>query len=170
MIKIDFTKYPNVLPYINEYTLKHVPFEYSVLTEELFIEIVEKWIDIFEKNIDVISKNTFLIYQMFQGQSGHRMLAHDIERWKNSKLKSNLSVDDIKKMYLDNFSNSIGHVYQNHWYKDMINKIPEYRGGSGGLCSVSWYVQFHDSDKKGVKYTVATNFMISVNVEFGNWI
>ncbi len=60
MKEIDFTKYPKIWKYWQN--IKNPTFikmwDYTILSEEDYVNIMESWIDEYEKSIDNVVNNT----------------------------------------------------------------------------------------------------------------
>ena len=167
MNKIDFTKYPKVLTYV-EGLLGKSFFRANAsnpLDEETFIKVVEDWIDKYEADIDIMVKNTFLLYELTSGEAGYQALAQDWKRRKEVfKSVSPFSVAQIRDMWLKNFIACISHLYQASGNSnDCFQTIKG--GATGCMISCSFRIEFLDSDLKSVKYNVVSDFRSTVIVD-----
>jgi len=168
MTVIDFSKYPRIDKYVShlkgEYAFK--PFEYSLLTEESFVNIVHQWIDQYEKNIDIYVNNSMELFELTSESTGHQALSVDWSRWRGQK-KRIITEEKIRKYWNDSFVACIAHLYQNHTYKKDI----ETRGGAGS-CGIScgFTIRFIDSDIKNVNAIAICSFNMSYSIVHSNHI
>lgn len=170
MLKIDWKRYPKILKYLGEHAEKDYltkPNQFTILDEETYIRIVESWIKKFEENIDVMVENTYELYQLTNGETGYQAMVHN---WKRSR--EVFSKDDrfdrdlIRKWWTEKLVACISHLYQGWNGKDCHKTIKG--GATGCMITCSFTVQFLDSDLKGVKHNVVTDFTMSLQIESSN--
>lgn len=163
MKKIDFTKYPKVLPYVADLIDKSY-FKCDLnnrLNEESFISIVESWINKYEKDIDVMVKNTLLVYNLTNETTGHDCLSKDWEKWYRADREKRFTKDMVCNWWREKFIACISHLYQS-WSDSKTNEIKG--GASGCMITCSFIVSFVDSDYKSVKEIAVSNFNMSINI------
>ena len=165
MKPIDFTKYPKVLPFVENLIGKSFfkPFEYNPLNEETFIKIVEGWIEKFEKDIDNMVENTYLVYGVANENTGHQSLS---ENWTRISTvfprERRLSKELIRQWWTEKLTACISHFYQAMIYEKHL----ECRGGASGcMITCSFTVRLIDSEYKRSKYNVVSDFNMSLHID-----
>lgn len=168
MKKIDFTKYPKILPYISDRLQEISPSERNPLDEETFITIVSLWIDKFEKELLTLINNTDAIYSLTNEETGYSALSKDWEdikrRFYPHGKERRFPKDLIRKWWVDKFSLCISQFYT-FFYS---TRTTEFKGGTTGcFITCDWYCRFADSEYKKVKYRVVSNITFSLSIQSG---
>ncbi len=103
-----------ILPYLKKYIGKNHFERGDFVSDELYVDIAEKFIKYFEDNKEVFINNIYNVYKLTDGETGYNALAKDWDKWRDlkSNKKERFSKKDVEEFIKERMSFPLLHLYQ----------------------------------------------------------